>query len=83
MKLLRSKSKAARERIALLTDRRSAGYERALPIARRIVDSVRRGGDAALLRHRAKLDGISSQIPLQIPAAELEAAWNAASGEIK
>jgi histidinol dehydrogenase len=83
VKLLRSKSKAARERIAALTDRRNAGYERALPVARRIVDSVRRGGDAALLRHRAKLDGISPQSPLQIPASELEAAWNAASGEIK
>jgi histidinol dehydrogenase len=83
VKLLRSKSRAARERIAGLTDRRNAGYERALPIARRIVESVRRGGDAALLRHRAKLDGISSQQPLQISAAELEAAWNAASGEIK
>ena len=83
MKLLRSKSKAARERIALLTDRRNAGYERALPVARRIVDSVRRGGDAALLGHRAKLDGLSPQIPLQIPAADLEVAWNAASGEIK
>jgi histidinol dehydrogenase len=83
VKLLRSKSKAARERIAALTDRRNAGYERALPVARRIVDSVRRDGDAALLRHRAKLDGISPQSPLQIPASELEAAWNAASGEIK
>jgi histidinol dehydrogenase len=83
VKLLRAKSQAARERIAALTDRTHAGYERALPVARRIVASVRRGGDAALLRQRAKLDGISSQSPLQIPPAELEAAWNAASGEIK
>ena len=38
------------EAIAALADRRNASYERVLPQARRIVESVRRGGDAALLR---------------------------------
>lgn len=78
MRVLRTAGRqaaAAREAIAGLTDRRNAGYERALPDARRIVEGVKRGGDAALLRYRAKLDGISSQTPLRIPELELKAAW--------
>ena len=80
MKLLRTSGRgaaAAREAVAALTDRRNAGYERVLPQARRIVDSVRRGGDPALLRLRAKLDGIASQVPLRIAESELQSAWDA------
>nr|WP_252263781.1 histidinol dehydrogenase [Paracidobacterium acidisoli] len=81
--MLRSGSSAARERLDALTDRRNAGYERAMPVARRIVDSVRRGGDAALLRHRTKLDGISSQVPLRVSEDEMRAAWEAGSAEVR
>jgi histidinol dehydrogenase len=70
-------SGAARLALAALTNRRNAGYERVLPQARRIVETVRRGGDAALLRLRAKFDGIPSQAPLRIPEGELVAAWDA------
>ena len=86
MKLLRTTGRGAAEAqqaIAALTDRRNAGFERALPQARRIVEAVRRGGDAALLRFRAKLDGISSQAPLRIPEAELQAAWEATPAETR
>lgn len=79
MKLLRTAGRqgaAAREAIAALTDRRNAAFERVLPQARRIVERVRRGGDAALLRLRAQLDGISAQTPLHIPEEELRAAWD-------
>ncbi len=75
MKLLRTSRREASEAIAALTDRRNAAYERVLPQARRIVESVRRGGDPALLRLRAKLDGIASQSPLRIPEIELQLAW--------
>jgi histidinol dehydrogenase len=68
-------AKAASAAIAALTDRRRAPYERVLPEARRIVESVRRGGDTALLRHRARLDNISPQSPLRIPEFELQLAW--------
>jgi len=74
---------AAREAIAALTDRRNAAYERVLPQARRIVERVRRGGDAALLRLRARLDGISPQTPLQISEEELRAAWEATSALLR
>jgi histidinol dehydrogenase len=63
------------EAIAALTDRRAAPWERVLPQARRIVDSVRRGDDPALLRLRTKFDYIPSQTPLQIPQSELQLAW--------
>jgi histidinol dehydrogenase len=80
VKLLRTSGRgaaAAREAVAALTDRRNAGYERVLPQARRIVESVQRGGDPALLRLRAKLDGIASQVPLRIAESELQSAWDA------
>jgi histidinol dehydrogenase len=75
VKLLRTSRREPSEAIAALTDRRNAAYERVLPQARRIVESVRRGGDPALLRLRAKLDGIASQSPLRIPEIELQLAW--------
>ncbi|MGC2301485.1 MAG: histidinol dehydrogenase [Acidobacteriaceae bacterium] len=74
MKLLRAAGHA-QEAIAAIADRRNAPYERVLPQARRIVDSVRRGGDAALLRLRSQFDGISPQSPLRIPEVELQVAW--------
>jgi histidinol dehydrogenase len=61
--------------IAALADRRFAPYERVLAPARRIVESVRRGGDTALLRLRSKFDKIPPQSPLRIPEIELQLAW--------
>jgi histidinol dehydrogenase len=74
VKIVRTSGRGA-EAIAALTDRRAAPWERVLPKARRIVDSVRRGGDPALLRLRAKFDSMSSHTPLQIPQIELQLAW--------
>jgi histidinol dehydrogenase len=74
VKLLRTSGRA-QEAIAAITDRRNAPYERVLPQARRIAESVRKGGDAALLRLRARFDGISPQSPLRIPEVELQLAW--------
>jgi histidinol dehydrogenase len=60
VKLLRTSGRGA-DAVAALTDRRNASYESVLPQTLRIVESVRRGGDPALLRLRAKLDRISPQ----------------------
>lgn len=76
MKLIRTTGKGL-DAIAALTDRGAAPCERVLPQARRIVDAVRRGGDPALLRLRAKFDRIPSPTPLRIPAVELQLAWEA------
>jgi len=75
VKLLRTSRREPSEAIAALTDRRNAAYER-FSAGRRIVESVRRGGDPALLRSAPKLDGIASQSPLRIPEIELQLAWN-------
>jgi histidinol dehydrogenase len=83
MKLLSTKTRLARQRIDELIARRSTTYERAMPTAKRIVDSVRKGGDRALRRYASQLDGISPQSPLRISEAEIQAAWQAASSELK
>jgi histidinol dehydrogenase len=59
---------------ALLARRRNAAYERALPAAKRIVDGVRRGGDAALRRYAAKFDGNMQPSRLQISPDEMHSA---------
>lgn len=70
-------STEAEELLARLQNRSNASYERVMPVAQRIVASVRKGGDAALLRHRAKLDGLSSVEPIEVAFEEMEAAWQA------
>ncbi len=74
---------AARRRIAALVERRAESYEAALPDARRIVNKVRKGGDAALRRYAAKFDGISPQISLRITEDEIQKAWDETSEELK
>ncbi|HEX3661262.1 MAG TPA: histidinol dehydrogenase [Acidobacteriaceae bacterium] len=74
MKLIRTTGRG-REAVAALTERRSPSWDRVLPQARRIVESVRRGGDEALLRLRSRLDGFASQAPLRIPEVEMQLAW--------
>jgi histidinol dehydrogenase len=73
----------ARQRISELILRRSATYERALPAAKKIVDGVRRGGDKAVRRYAAQFDGLSPQSSLQIAEAEIQAAWESTSDELK
>jgi histidinol dehydrogenase len=78
VKLVRTTGRNARaslQVIADLTGRRRAPYERVLAPARRIVESVRRGGDPALLRLRSKFDKIAPQSPLRIPEIDLQLAW--------
>jgi histidinol dehydrogenase len=74
VKLVRTNGKGL-DALAALTARGAAPYQRVLPQARRIVDAIRRGGDPALLRLRAKFDGIPSQTPLRSPQVELQLAW--------
>ena len=75
--------KAARQQLDTLIGRRSATYERALPAAKRIVEAVRRGGDRALRRYAAKFDAVTPQTQLRISEAEMQAAWDATSDELK
>ncbi|MGA8160984.1 MAG: histidinol dehydrogenase [Acidobacteriaceae bacterium] len=82
MKLVRTTGRG-RETIDALTERRVNSWDRVLPQARRIVESVRRGGDDALLRLRSRLDGIPSQAPLRIPEVELRLALENTSEAVR
>ena len=76
-------AKAARQRIDELIARRSATYERALPAAKRIVESVRKNGDRSLRRYARQFDSLSPQTPLQISEAEMQAAWESTPHGLK
>lgn len=86
MRVLSMKGRNSTEAEAFLErllNRSHASYERVAPIAQRIITSVRKGGDAALLRHRAKLDGVPATEPLEIGFEEMEAAWQETSPALR
>ncbi|HZZ38247.1 MAG TPA: histidinol dehydrogenase [Acidobacteriaceae bacterium] len=82
MKLIQTTGRG-RETIVALTERRLPSWDRVLPQARRIVESVRRGDDDALLRFRSRLDGLSSQAPLRISEVEMRFAWENTSEPVR
>lgn len=71
-------ARAGRAQVSALLSRRNAAYEHALPAARRIVDGVRKGGDAALRRYARKYDGNKQPSELQISSGEMQEALRAA-----
>jgi histidinol dehydrogenase len=72
-------SKPAQALIAELESRRNTVDERAVPVARRILDGVRKGGDAALRSYATRFDRISKQTSLRISEDEIKQAWREAS----
>ena len=73
MKLLLTAGRAGRAKVdALLARAAFLRMKRALPAARRIVDGVRTGGDAALLRYAAKFDGNTALSRLRISPEEMQ-----------
>ncbi|HEX5236402.1 MAG TPA: histidinol dehydrogenase [Silvibacterium sp.] len=75
MKLVSTSGRGAkdgRKYLDALLSRRNAADERALPTARRIVEGVRKGGDAALLRYAAKFDGNIKPSQLRISTEEMQ-----------
>jgi histidinol dehydrogenase len=74
---------AGSAKIDTLLARRNAAYERALPAARRIVEGVRKGGDAALRRYAVKFDGNSQPERLRIFPEEMQNALEAVSPQFR
>jgi histidinol dehydrogenase len=72
-----SGGKQTRQMLSELELRGARNTARAMPVVQRIVTDVRKGGDKALRRYAAKLDGLAKQQPLQISRAEMEEAWAA------
>lgn len=82
MKVLRTTGRDAKRALTLiakLEQRRAQIDERAVPVARRIIDAVRKNGVDALRHYAVRLDGISQQAPLRISKEEMKQAWRAAS----
>jgi histidinol dehydrogenase len=67
--------KQAREMLSDLEGRGAQNTARTMPVVQRIVGDVRKGGDKALRRYAAKLDGLTPQQPFAISHAEMEEAW--------
>jgi histidinol dehydrogenase len=53
------------------------------PRVRRIVQSVRRGGDRALRRYAEKWDGLGAGDPLRVPESEMKTALEASSRDLR
>src|SRR5450432_748803 len=87
MKVVRTSGRGAKEAQRLLgqlTRRGESGADS--PVAakvRRIVDGVRRGGDVALRRYIARLDGHSTESSLQITSEEMRQAWEETPRELR
>ena len=83
MKLITTAGRAGRAKVDALLARRNAAYEHALPAARRIVEGVRKGGDAALRRYAAKFDGNSQPDRLRISPEEMQDALETISPPVE
>ncbi len=69
--------KQTRQMLRELELRGTRNTARAMPVVQRIVGDVRKGGEQALRRYAAKLDGLAPQQPLEISRDEMAQAWAA------
>ena len=86
MKLIRTKGRSGRSASALIAKleaRGGAALDSVIPAVGRIVSSVRRQGDRALLRYGRQFDGLSGAESLRIMAEEMAEAWNCTSPELR
>ena len=82
MKVLHTAGRDGRRAQALIAQlecRRNTVDERAVPVARRILEGMRKGGDAALRGYATRFDRISEQTPLRISEDEIKQAWRETS----
>src|SRR5450631_3905904 len=85
MKLVKvgARGATAERLLRQLEERRVASSDAALPTVRKIVDGVRRGGDAALRRYAAKFDGLPAKADLRISREEMQRAWEETPAELQ
>ncbi len=80
MRLVKTQGRGGKQTRQMLSElelRGARNTARAMPVVQRIVADVRKGGDQALRRYAAKLDGLAPQQPLEISRAEMDQAWEA------
>jgi histidinol dehydrogenase len=86
MRLVNTQGRGGRQTRQMLSElelRGARSTARAMPVVERIVGDVRKGGDQALRRYAAKLDGLAPQQPFEISRAEMEQAWEATPKRIQ
>ncbi|MBS1802477.1 MAG: histidinol dehydrogenase [Acidobacteria bacterium] len=78
MRLIRTQGRGARDAAAALAQlerRGGAALDAVMPAVQRIVKDVRRGGDRAMFRYAAKLDGLTDRERFRVSAEEMAEAW--------
>jgi histidinol dehydrogenase len=79
MRLLKTQGRGGVKTLQLLQALEQRGAQntaRTMPVVQRIVADVRKGGDKALRRYAAKLDGLGAAQAMEISRDEMELAWD-------
>jgi histidinol dehydrogenase len=80
MKVIRTRGRGTRdasEVLAALESRSGTALDSVLPVVKRIVAQVRRGGDRVLFRYAGEFDGLEDAARLRIEPQEMVEAWDA------
>ncbi|WP_109487749.1 histidinol dehydrogenase [Occallatibacter savannae] len=86
MRLIRTQGRRARDAAAALAQlerRGGAALDAVLPAVQRIVKDVRRGGDRAMFRYAAKLDGLEDRARFRVTQEEMAQAWAATDAKLR
>jgi len=86
MKLVRTFGRGKATATALietLEKRGAVSTARVEPVVRKILSTVRKDGDAALLKYAAKFDGLLKRQPLLVSREEMKAAWDATEPKLR
>lgn len=85
MKLVCTYGRSAKEAERLLRriESRSSAASRVEPVVKRIVEAVRRNGDDALRKYAECWDKLAPGDPLRVDPAEMAAAWEQTSKELR
>jgi histidinol dehydrogenase len=86
MKVIRTRGRGSRDAdavLAALESRGGAALDSVLPVVKRIVTRVRRGGDRALLSYATQFDGLENPAALRIDPRGVAEAWNAVDPAVR
>jgi len=69
--------------IQSLEQRGAVSTSRVEPVVRQILATVRKGGDRALLKYAAELDGLAKGTPLLVSQEEMKSAWESTAPKLQ
>ena len=70
-------------RLVCKLEGRGSNFAELEPRVRTIVENIRRKGDRALRAYSQKWDGLGAEDKIQVPLAQLEAAWDLSSPQLR